>query len=363
MFQELKIQNFQAHEDSLVQFADGLTVLVGENNTGKTAIFRSLKWLCRNRPRGDSLIRHGQKQVSVTLYLIGGEEIVRTKSKKGRNEYRLDGQTFKALGADVPQQIIDQLGLADINWQDQLDGPFLILDPPGQIASAINDVTHLDEPAAAVDKLSSQIRELDREAKNRKERQESLQVDLRPFAKLGQYEARLLRLMAVHASQERSMAILAGLGDLIEAIEAIDRDIKRTELPDRLGLAIVEYETVQVGYVSSQDGYERLDEIVEGIEETDEQLSRLPDIEAMGKLLGETEQAEKIVKRLGTESVALRGLLDNIYRAEDLADENGELVKERSGDYQELLGGLAVCPACDRPVDDEQRALVVEYLT
>src|ERR1700744_2670774 len=40
---ELKIKNFRKHDELTVAFPKGLSVIVGENNTGKTAIIDALR--------------------------------------------------------------------------------------------------------------------------------------------------------------------------------------------------------------------------------------------------------------------------------------------------------------------------------
>ena len=48
---ELRIKNFRKIEDLTVVFPRGLTVLVGENNSGKTAIIDALRLMLYSRSR------------------------------------------------------------------------------------------------------------------------------------------------------------------------------------------------------------------------------------------------------------------------------------------------------------------------
>ena len=42
MIKSVSIQNFEAHEDTTVQFGDGMNSIVGLSNSGKSAIIRAL---------------------------------------------------------------------------------------------------------------------------------------------------------------------------------------------------------------------------------------------------------------------------------------------------------------------------------
>ncbi len=41
----LRLENFQSHKDLYVEFSDGLNIITGTNNAGKTAIFRALDYI------------------------------------------------------------------------------------------------------------------------------------------------------------------------------------------------------------------------------------------------------------------------------------------------------------------------------
>lgn len=55
------IENFQSHKYSVIDFNEGLNAIVGPTDSGKTAVFRSLKWVLYNEPQGDYFIREGEK--------------------------------------------------------------------------------------------------------------------------------------------------------------------------------------------------------------------------------------------------------------------------------------------------------------
>ena len=52
MIKSLKIENFQSHKDSYLEFSNGINIISGKSNNGKTAILRALNWVITNRPQG-----------------------------------------------------------------------------------------------------------------------------------------------------------------------------------------------------------------------------------------------------------------------------------------------------------------------
>lgn len=62
---KLRIQNFQAHKDTTIEF-DRIATIVGPSDIGKSAVLRALKWVAKNEPKGISFVRDGDK--------LGGEK-------------------------------------------------------------------------------------------------------------------------------------------------------------------------------------------------------------------------------------------------------------------------------------------------
>ena len=65
MLNRLRIRNFQSLEDIDLELGQ-FTVIIGESDTGKSAIIRALKYALINKV-GTGFIRHGEKQAAVEL--------------------------------------------------------------------------------------------------------------------------------------------------------------------------------------------------------------------------------------------------------------------------------------------------------
>ncbi|WP_149453955.1 AAA family ATPase [Pasteuria penetrans] len=141
VFHSLRLENFQSHEDTTIEFSPGYNVLIGPSDSGKSAILRALRWVLWNIPRGDDFIRMGTQACTVTLTLADGRSIVRLRTPS-LNRYLLQqpGQpekVFEGFGSHVPEEIIACHGMRSfsvdqrechLQWSGQLDPPFLLVE-------------------------------------------------------------------------------------------------------------------------------------------------------------------------------------------------------------------------------------------
>ena len=81
MIKKLHIRNFQSHKDSRLIFSDGVNVIVGNSDSGKSAILRALNWVITNRPSGDSYISNWG---GPTYVIVETEEgtVIRERGKR-----------------------------------------------------------------------------------------------------------------------------------------------------------------------------------------------------------------------------------------------------------------------------------------
>jgi exonuclease SbcC len=137
----LTIGNFQSHQQTVVKFAPGgqLTVITGCTDSGKTAIFRALRWLLYNQPQGSDFIRGGCSFVRVTGEFVSGHTIIRERTAS-KNQYRIVAPgadapiVLEGFGGAVPAEVQEITGIRtvtigdmdfNLNMAEQLDGPFL----------------------------------------------------------------------------------------------------------------------------------------------------------------------------------------------------------------------------------------------
>ena len=118
MLKSLKLKEFQNHERSELKFSEGLNVIRGASDNGKSAIIRGLRWIVENRPTGEGFRRtDGEGNNTVVEATFGHDIVKRVKGKK--NIYILNGQEYKAVGTGIPKEISDVIDFNDTNHQTQ----------------------------------------------------------------------------------------------------------------------------------------------------------------------------------------------------------------------------------------------------
>jgi len=145
MIRKIVLSNFMAHVQTELELADGLNVIVGPNNIGKSSIAVALKILARNS-NSNFVMQHDQKECSVTVETGDGHTVQWLKRKSPSN--RINGRAKDRLGrGGTPPELDETLRLASIEFEekdlephfgDQKSPIFLINRPPSQIAQFID---------------------------------------------------------------------------------------------------------------------------------------------------------------------------------------------------------------------------------
>ena len=155
MFELLSIKNFQRHKRIDVPLSQ-ITTIIGETESGKSSIFRALRWLCLNLPRGVSFKRIGASAGTEVTLIADGIEVDRLRGKT--NEYRLEGESYVAFGKGVPDAISKLLAVDSVNFQGQLDQPYWLTESPGQVARNLNAIVDLDIVDASLTDVGKESR-------------------------------------------------------------------------------------------------------------------------------------------------------------------------------------------------------------
>lgn len=166
MLESLTIHNFQKHGNLKVDFDPKITVIRGETDSGKSAIYRAFRWVALNKPRGDSFIKRGEKETQVTLK-VDGVQITRIRGPK--NLYRLEKpgekpRDFVSFGNEVPSEIAEILQTSDMNFQGQHDPAFWFSKTAGDVSRELNAIVDLEIIDTTLKNLSTKQRRVKQEA-------------------------------------------------------------------------------------------------------------------------------------------------------------------------------------------------------
>lgn len=238
------IENFQSHKYSVIDFNEGLNAIVGPTDSGKTAVFRSLKWVLYNEPQGDYFIREGEKNVSVTVEFNTGLVVKRYRGK-GKNGYELtypDGEVMvlEGFGTKVPKEIIDATKIRKIiltpsqdrslNMAEQLDPPFLLSETPSLKAAAIGKLVDADVIDYALSDTNTDLRNKKRELNTKTEDFDKITEDLKDFEYLEDLKDIILNLEEIQKNINKFSKKLYTLENIHKQFIPLKENKKKLEV-------------------------------------------------------------------------------------------------------------------------------------
>lgn len=360
MFKCLAIKDFQSHEKTKIEFSPNVTAIVGQSNVGKTSVVRALNWLVNNRPRGDSFIRKGEKEVEVTLDVVRDDKVfvvVHTKGKKGGfYKLRVDDNSeisFEAFGADVPREIEDVLNLSDINVQGQFESYFLVLDPPGKVALQVNEVTKLDQVDKIVSLISKRFRDTSRDVESLEESSRALEEKLGEIRKLGldNFEKDLNLAEDVTRKSKMLQDELENLSNLSLVLEEVEK--KLICLPESSFILRQLSEESAGEYDNLQKKFDFLCEEIKQLEYINDRIVEISNDDIV--LWDESKECLKEVQELVSSLEALRGFITAITDVGQKVVVSGANMEVIGEERKVLVGKLNVCPTCGQDVEGEAK--------
>jgi energy-coupling factor transporter ATP-binding protein EcfA2 len=158
MLKSIRLKNIKGHKDSTLILSPGLNIITGDTDSGKSTFSRAFNWLTTNQrgynPRPWKHLKPSGESAIIVETAEG--DIVERVKHTGINGYRLNGEVFKALGSDVPEEVQNALRMGTVNLQAQKDSYYLLGDTAGSVAKEFNRIADLSD----MDRMISSIQSL-----------------------------------------------------------------------------------------------------------------------------------------------------------------------------------------------------------
>ncbi len=215
----IKIKNFQSHKNTELHLHPNVNVIVGQSSSGKTAIFRAIEWLNTNRPLGTRFISHGEKECEVVIDNVKG-----VKTSSGKTYHYLADSKYSS-GSNVPDLVLSELALSDLNVQNQLDEHFLITSSPGEVARTFNRILNIEKVDEYVSKLTSSINTTKTKLETKTERKESLFSRLESLSYLDKMTIEVEEIQRLIELKEKSHVQHLILSQYIPIAEKLTHEI------------------------------------------------------------------------------------------------------------------------------------------
>ena len=237
----LRAKNFQSWEDVSLEI-NGLTVIVGPGNLGKSALFRALKGLVRNELNANQ-VRLGGDVMEVQA-VINGLTISAKRKRKGSTTYEVGGVDYAKLGGNVPdtlkdlkfEEILIGDGKLDPIFASQFGGQFLIEETPAALNAILGAFSCTEKLEAG--KREGNIRIAEKNAQAKALAIEAREVEER-LARLEVLSDRAAGIQAVMDEvepvvrvQEKTVEAIAVLIEQLKRVEKIGTALRQVRVPD-----------------------------------------------------------------------------------------------------------------------------------
>jgi DNA repair exonuclease SbcCD ATPase subunit len=345
MIQSLIIENFQSHKNSTLEFDKGVNIIVGQSDSGKTAIIRALRWLIWGRPLGNAFCTTGTNQTSVTVN-VDGIDITRNEGKEKSYVISTIKEPFRAFGTTVPEEVLNILNLSEINLQSQLDQPFLLSNSPGDVAQHFNKIARLDKIDTGLQNVQRWIKEISKEIDFKTTQKETSQIELEKFNYLEKFEIDIEVLEEQEKALDKKQKQVWELQRLIAKVEKINESIitesKLLPLEPLLNSIFEKIESKQV-LVDQQNKLNKLIRSINQIDVKIEENNHLLKIEILlSQILTQYESKGK----LSVEKDKLKNLCQKLILT-------GKALVEAEKNYEALHKEFeknfpSICPLCGK---------------
>lgn len=353
MIKELSVTNFQSHEKSKLTFHEGVNVIVGASDSGKTALIRAMRWLIWGRPTGDSIRSNWGGDTSVTLVTENGK-VVRDKDKS--DSYVLataEGEefTFKAFGTTVPQEVQVFLNLSEINLQSQLDSPFLLSMSPGDVATFFNNVAHLQSIDRGTTNVNSAIRELTADIKYKSAEEVKLTEELSKYEHIQIYEYDVENLEEL----EKEKVVLANSVNKLHAVTSAYR-LTDANLKEKSEILKLEHPLNNILDLIDQKkhaeaNFDKLYGLEADILRCEEGIKHINETLTMEKPVLELLELYSDKKIVQDRVLVLSVLLSNLKGIQDRITKGNAFISLKNKEWDEYMPVGSICPLCNQKIN------------
>lgn len=359
MIKSLLIENFSSHKKTEINFTEGVNVIAGPTGYGKTVIPRALEWLITNRPGGDEYRSWwgGDTKVTGVFTLQSGIDFQVCREKTNSvNKYTLtcfdkDGDAgatkeYTGFGTHVPDPIAEFINMLDVNFQGQLDLPFLLSDTPGEVARQLNKAVNLDDIDTGLSSIGITYKNANQSLTFEKGEQKECEECLEQFDYLPAFLEDIEALEALEKDKESNSQKMERLSFLIGRIKKGEEWIKNTppvkeikrELEIVMGLLAQHKEVAKKA--------DRLDILLSGISQQKEKVKKaMPAKKAKQAISVQLKKIPRL-KEIRYNISKLRIIVSSTHALEAKAEIDKRELTRMKKEFADLFPD--VCPLCGK---------------
>ena len=343
MIKYVEIYNFQSHERTMVEMTNGVNVIIGPSDSGKSSIFRAINWVVSNRPLGNSFRSEWGGDTRVTIVTTDDRHVSRIRSDK-ENKYVIDGVELKAFGSEPPEEVFKALEIDPYNVQSQMDTPFLLSSSPGEVAQLLNKAASIDDIDRVVGSLRKGLLKTSREMEYNKEQLAKFEERLLGYAYLDDLEKLVIDIESLQKEKDELIRDTDRLSSISKRCQSLERMLKESEHIDEAGILIKEARSLNETYQLVYNKSINCKRLIDDIKVIEKDLRKGKEVDAAYKTIQNADSSYSYWKdtssKLGRLNEVVRRLIDTEEQMNKIEDGLNALTSE----YNELAPDT--CPLC-----------------
>lgn len=228
MLTKLKLKDFQSHKNTEFNFGEGLNVICGSSGFGKTAVFRSLFYLFKNKPTNVKFQRRPDAKSFSIEAELDGHTYKRTKGEKV-NSYELDNKKWEDIGTNIPKEVIDLANIKpiqfnedtsfDVQFSKQFDPHFLLFESGAVKAKFLNRLSGSYIVDLAIKNVATDI------STNTKTKEEMDQTKAELTQQINYYKEIITPFSTVLDKIKGKYTLLKDSNDRLEKLKGVFKDL------------------------------------------------------------------------------------------------------------------------------------------
>lgn len=354
MITDIEIKNFQAHRETGISLSDGLNVITGSSDAGKSSILRAILWVFLNRPLGEefkSWFAKEKETVEVGVQFDDGyiiKERIKSTNKYKTSEIE-DG--FEAVKSDLPPEITAVTRLSEVNIQTQHQPYFLLNDTAGEVARKLNELSGLSVIDNAYRRANSQITLTKQDILTSQDRQAELKSELESLEYLDEIELTISEIEASVVQHEENQKKVLSLTKFIREIETVQSALKQSREILPAEKALKKLLTEIEGFETLQSIHTKLQTITDSITDFGERIETEKNwlqVESLSTPLCSQLLDFEMVKAKWD---VLKKYTLNIETVMGMLEKSRDTLNLKHHEYFKLLEKIKICPICESEIN------------
>ncbi len=350
MITQVELKNFQSHQHTVIDLVNGVNVIIGPSDAGKSAVFRAINWVVSNRPLGDAYRSDWGGDTSVTLTTDAGQVITRLRTDK-QNAYIVNGVTLAAFGTEPPADVFEALAIDANNVQSQADPPFLLAASPGEVAAALNRAASIDDIDVAMGGLRRGALALTRDLTYNQGQLTEYQAQLAAYDYLPQAEKAVTKAEAAAVDLTAARDNYATLDKLIVQIHKVQLRLAVTQRYVGAEAALAAALEAQSEYTQLTERYESCARLLRQARKAEAALAQAQNVTAVEPIVKQAQSARDMLRDTGAQGAALARLMKRVRQLQTEITTADGAVDTLLEEYAALAP--TTCPLCGNPMTTE----------